>query len=162
MARAQSTDFYQAFRYQVAELGPASFLDPAASFATVTVPEITIEAAEYKEGTWTWKRKYPGPATVGDVTLQRGVAKADSKFWDWGLSALNGAAYRADLSIRHLHKDDVVGLTDYSNAAASREYHLKEAFPIRVKPGGDLDANSSEVSLQEMDLSVESMELVLN
>ncbi|NIN63243.1 MAG: hypothetical protein GTO63_00710, partial [Anaerolineae bacterium] len=41
------------------------------------------------------------------------------------------------------------------NPGASRCVVLYEAFPIRVKPDGDFDATSAEVSLREMDLACE-------
>lgn len=40
--------------------------------------------------------------------------------------------------------------------AAVREYKVYQAFPIRYKVGGDMDAETSEVSIQEIDFTYES------
>ena len=40
-------------------------------------------------------------------------------------------------------------------AGLSRKYNCFECFPIRCKPAGDLDATSSEVAIQELDVALE-------
>ena len=99
MARAQNTDYMQNFRFHVRtyetkmEVDPILFEgDPGgeAGFQSVTLPELSNEATEYREGTSTYTKKYPGPPTVSDITLMRGIAQRDSAFWEWARGAAEG------------------------------------------------------------------------
>lgn len=152
MARAQSTDFLQNFRYAVTASDP-TLLQPEGGFNSVTIPDISIEIAEYREGTDPgFPKKFPGLASFTDITLTRGVVRGDTKFFDWvNARVIGGQEYRTDIAIFHFHRDDQV--------TQAKTYQLKEAFPIRVKVAGDLDAASSDVSISELDIAFESMEL---
>ncbi len=163
MARVQSRDPLQKFRFHAeAYLNDGTdglkYTDESgaqAGFNSITVPELTIEAVEYKEGTDTYKRRYPGAPTWSDtITLSRGVAKRDTVFYSWIVDkVLGGLEYRADMTIYHFHRD---GNKDISKA---RLYTCYEAFPARVKLADDLDATGSDVSLQEIDINYEWAEL---
>ena len=160
MARPVASDYFQNYAFHVVD--PSGELLPAeatmAGFSSVTVPEFTKDAQEYREGIYHRTRKYPGFITVGDVTLSRGVAKRDSYFADM-IFREGDREYRSDLTILHYHRtDDLQG----GQGQASREYHLLEAFCTRFKPAGDLDATASDISVQEVDLAVEDMEIVRN
>jgi phage tail-like protein len=164
MARSQSTDFYHGFKYQVnvvtAGIEGASDIGSDGGFATAVMPEQTLEAVEYKEGIYLYRRKFPGDVTFSDITLTRGVAKARTAFWDWINACTTGNEYRVDLEIKHFHRDDVVGLADFTQATPKRVINCFECLPIRVKPGADFDAQASEVSLEEIDIALERFELV--
>jgi phage tail-like protein len=157
MPRAVNTDFYQAFRFAVAlDQVAASYIETNAGFNNITIPEISEEAAEYREGSFTWTQKYPGVPTVSDATFQQGVSSVGAggngrPFMNWIMAAINGGEYRSTVTIYHLHRTQ--GDVD------SREIVLEEAFPMRVKPDGDLDATSSEVSIREMDVACESVQV---
>lgn len=163
MARASNTDFYHSFKYQVkvvtAGIEGASSLGAQGGFNSVTLPEITMEQVEYKEGTYLYRRKYPGDVTFSDLTLSRGVAKANTDFYKWIRAGFLGKEYRVDFIIRHFHRDDLQNLSDYTNAAAKRTITCYNAFPSRVKPGSDFDSMSSDVSLEECDITLEYFEL---
>lgn len=160
MARALNTDFYQAYRYAVAVGDPASsYIEANAGFNNITIPELSIEASEYREGTYVFTRKQPGIPTVSDATFQKGVSNIAAggngkPFFSWILAAINGAEYRSEISIFHLHRGESV-------EGDSRQIILNECFPIRVKPDGDLDATSGEISIQEMDVAAESIDVVV-
>jgi phage tail-like protein len=126
----------------------------------VTLPEITLEATEYREGTFTWTQKYPGPPTVSDCTLMRGVAKSDTAFYDWVMSCATGGEYRSDVTIWHYQRTEMGG----SGAAPLqstdvRRVECKHCIPMRVKPAADFDSMSGEVSLAEVDFAMESFTL---
>jgi phage tail-like protein len=163
MARAQATDFYHTHKFQVIDDGGAGtkFLNTPAGFNTLTIPEYTLDVVEYKEGIWTYRRKFPGDVTVSDVSFTRGVMKKDTDFFKWVVACIEGKEYRTDMTIRHLHRDDVSGLgtKDYSEVAGKRIIKLYEAMPIRVKLGTDFDSMSAEVSIQEMDVAVEHIDI---
>jgi phage tail-like protein len=156
MARAASTDPYLNFRFHVSD--PAGgHLDPVAGFTTVSTPDITVEPAEYREGTYRWTRKFPGIQTVGELQMMKGTVRRDSDFFTWILEVINGgvASYRTDLMVMEFHVTDEFGIS----GAPSRILRLREAWPSQVKPMADKDATGSEVAIQEMTLAVEELEV---
>jgi len=162
MARAMATDPYHNFRFavSVAQVGALlPFGDAQAGFSNITLPTKSFENVEYKEGTMVFRRKYPGDVTVDDVTFTRGVSKEGTEFMRWAERVQTGKEYRADVSILQYHRDNTsataVGAGAFTLAAASRSIILKEAFPISVKPGSDLDSLSSDISLQEVTVACE-------
>jgi phage tail-like protein len=176
MAREVATDFIHSMRFQVNTTDGSRFgLAPPgraeAGFTAVTTPEATVEAVEYKEGTMIYTRKYPGNPTVSDITLSRGVARLDSSFWDWVRAVIEGSGeYRQDIDIKHFHRDTALvrdvpttgadaNLTNIDVETPARVYHVREAFPIRQKVAGDLDATASEISIMELDVSYEHFEV---
>lgn len=182
MARPAATDPLHNFRYQIQASGnpdlglPGGFRSdplqpgvgfggggvignqPEAGFQAATTPEFTVEVAEYREGVKTYTEKYAGIPTTNDVTLSRGVARADTSFFDWVLAAIEGSEYRADLTYFHAMRE---GRSFPFNAAEdfqpanSKLYRLFEGMPIRVKIAADMDATSSDVSLAEIDIAYE-------
>lgn len=175
MARAQASDPLHNFRFHaragaidgvasVDALQPGGTPSPGvgdtseAGFSAITTPEYTVEAAEYREGIKTYTEKYPGVPTVNDSTFSRGVSRGDTQFLSWVLAAIEGREYRTDITVFHATRS---GRTSPHDPAASfanadvKRYFLFEAFPIRVKIAGDLDASSSDVGIAEMDVSVE-------
>jgi phage tail-like protein len=161
MGRAQSTDPLHNFRFHVrtsSGQGQFSSSEGEAGFQSVTVPEVSLEVTEYREGTYTYTRKYPGIPTVGEISMMRGVTKTDSSFFDWIQAAIRGGEYRTDMTIYHWHRDGKThGVLADLNAA--RKINCYEVFPSRVKVGGDLDATSSEVSIAEMEVAMEYFEV---
>ena len=186
MARAQATDYLHNFRFHVRAdtvtgLGadplqpggspssgrglPAGGLLPEAGFQAVTTPELTVESTEYREGLRTYAEKYPGIPTTNDLTFTRGVAREDSAFLAWVTAAVEGREYRADVTILHavrIGRGSAAGAGGLFNAvndftpSNSRIYKLFNAFPMRVKVSGDMDAGTSDVSLAEVDVAYET------
>ena len=166
--RAAKDDLMQSFRFHATamdEVGanPLEFTGRGdgfegggqAGFQSITLPEVSVEATEYREGTFVWTQKYPGPPTVSECTLMRGVAKGDMTFYDWVMAGVNGKAYRATVTIWHYQRAEM-GLAEQSSTQDSiRRVECYEAFAMRAKPGGDLDSASGEVSLAEVDFACE-------
>ncbi len=100
-----------------------------------------------------------------EISLARGVALTDGTMWGWMKSVVEGnEEYRANLDIYHFHRDakpaTTSGFTNTEmpiNTAAGGYvvYKCGEAFPISHKVSGDLDATSSEVSIQELTMAIE-------
>jgi phage tail-like protein len=177
MARTVATDFLHSMKFQVVvddgdrgiTLSPEGRSE--AGFSMVTTPEATVESVEYREGTYIYTRKFPGNPTMNDITFSRGVARRDSTFWDWMRRTLEGSGeYRVDLSIRHFHRDtalvretpavNAVNSTEIDIETPARTYLIKQAFPMRHKSAGDLDATASEISIMELDVSFEYFEIL--
>lgn len=175
MARAQATDPLHNFRFHaragaVEGLAAIDVMQPGgvpspgvgdtaeAGFTAITTPEFTVEAAEYREGIKTYTEKYPGIPTVNESTYSRGVGRNDTAFLGWVLAAIEGREYRTDITIFHATRAGRTfphdPATSFPNAEAKRYFQF-EAFPVRVKIAGDLDASTSDVGIMEMDVAVE-------
>jgi len=153
MARAVETDPYHKFRFHVVDPAGGN-LDPVAGFMTVTMPNVTIEAPIYREGTFTWSQKFPGVPTVGEIVMTKGIFKRESDFYNWILKCINGGEdYRADLVVYQYHISDEFGI----NGTPSRATRLLETFATVVKPTDDFDATVSEIGVQSLTLAVEQV-----
>ena len=143
-----------------------------AGFQSITAPELTQEMAEYREGIRTYTQKFPGVPSVNDITFIRGSARYDTSFFAWVLAAAEGDEYRGDVVIYHIQRPkrevsiagrdaqmagSEIELTDDN----TKQYILKDAFPIRVKITGDLDSSTSDVSLAELDVAYERFDVKL-
>ena len=155
--RAQSQDFYHVMKYLIVD--SEGFLNPLAGFVTCSMPEETIDVAEYKEGIDVYKKKQLGNPTFSNITLHRGIVKNETNFSDYIKLAAENSPVRTDFNIYHFHRDDVDGLNKYINASPSRIIRVFNALPIRVKFGSDFDANSSDISIQELEFVVERVEI---
>lgn len=162
MSRAQITDPFQAYRFHVSATKAGS-LEPfgaaTAGFNSVTLPTQTVESVEYKEGIMVYRRKYPGDTTFDDVTFTRGVTVANSEFWNWMNAVSSGRAYRVDLQIKQFHRVDITDKADFSALTPSRVIKCYECFPVSVKPGSDMDSMTSDISIQEITLSLEKFDI---
>lgn len=155
MARSIETDPYHNFRFHVVDPN-GNHLDPIAGFTQASMPEITVDAQEYREGTFKYTQKFPGVPNVGECQLMKGIFKKDSDVFRWLLLTINGGAdYRSDIIVQQYHISDEFGI----NGTPSRITRLKEAFPTSVKPTADFDATAADVSLKEVTLSLEEIEV---
>ena len=145
MARAVTSDPLLSNKYVV------SFVDSGfvshAGFSQVSLPEMSIETAEYREGLNSFSKKFPLRATFSTVTLSRGITLQESGFYNWIMKCIDGRGYRNNILIKQFHRNDVQGLFDYTNAKPSRVIECFYCFPIRFRPSGDLDAHASEVAI---------------
>lgn len=159
MARLNTSDFLQNFRFFAVERQPppdrvGRFLEVAAAFATISTPEVSTEAVEYRDGMSVLTKKQPTWPTFTDILFTRGVVRGDSEFFNWMDAAVGGVPYRADLEIHHFHR---VGW--FINQPA-RKYVLLESMPTRVKVSADLDALSGDISIAELDVAYEGLDLI--
>lgn len=163
MARAQSTDFYHAMKFHMkvmtAGVNGASNIGVQGGFTNLTMPEVTTEVVEYKEGVYLYRRKFPGDATFSDVSASRGVTKKNTDFYKWIRAGYLGQEYRADIQIRQFHREEVTNLNDYTGIQPKRVINIFEAMASRVKPGSDFDSQASDVSIEEIDIAYEYFEV---
>lgn len=173
--RSAADDLLQSFRFHVfgddgdgvdplqpsAGRGAAFEGGGQAGFQSVTIPEVTLEAVEYREGIFTWTQKYVGPPTVSDVSMMRGVSRVDTAFFDWVINAMNGQRYRIDMQIYHFQRDEYEQVVNDPTKlqGTARYVQCNNCVPTRVKPAADFDSASGEVSLAEVDIAVEKVSL---
>jgi len=162
-ARSQSTDPFLLNRFHVTDTeGFLNLATPAAGFQNCTMPQVNLETHEYSEGLWTYRRKFVGTGTFDDITMSKGVVKNDTSFYKWVIGGAEGYKYRTNLIIKHYHRDDVVGLLDFSSAKPYREIRLYNAIPVNTKLGSDFDAMGSDISIEEVTISYEYFRLIIN
>jgi len=177
MVRAASSDFLQGFRYHVvandgtrdpleyAMMGDDNKARPTgavAGFQSVTIPELSVEASEYREGTFEWTQKYPGVPTISDITLIRGITKYDTAFYNMVLASIRGQQYRADVTIYHYQRAEMSQALSGTADQDVRKISCGECFATRAKADGDLEAMTGDISLGEVDLAVEHFEISPN
>jgi phage tail-like protein len=170
--RAAVDDLMQGFRFHVTaadenNANPLEFNRQGefegggqAGFQSVTLPEVSVEAVEYREGTFEWTQKYPGPPTVSECTLMRGLSKEDNTFHHWVMASIEGDAYRADVTIWHYQRTEMGYANQSETGDNFRRVECHNAFAMRAKPGADFDSMSGEVSLAEVDFAMESFEVL--
>jgi phage tail-like protein len=183
MPRASTNDFMHNFRYhavarlaedleidplQTGILGGETAQDPRgglAGFQNVSMPDLSIEAAEYRDGLSIYTLKQPGFPTVGDCTLARGVTIRDTTFFEWALDTIAGRRYRCDVDLLHFKGENYLGRELNSalpfDIDQARVIRLINCFPTMCKPDADFDGTGSDISLMEMTLAVERIEIVL-
>jgi len=131
-----------------------------AGFQSVSIPDTSIDAVEYREGTYKYTKKFAGLPTIGDVSLMRGVVPTDTSFYDWMVRAVSGGEYRADIEILQFSRGNMAntdqpGENSAMPTTAARTYKCYNCLPTRAKAAGDLDATSSEVAMAECDFALE-------
>lgn len=182
MARSMQADFLQNMRFHVTAVMAGGGPDPLqpggddgtgsrrpdAGFSTCSMPELQTEEVTYTEGNMIYEVKQPGRPTMGGaLTVARGVARQDSSFYRLARLTAEGAGeYRMDLQIKMYHRSlsllgtgtESVNFTqiDVRTAVPAKTVTVFNAFCSRCKPGSDLDATSSDISVAEMDFSYES------
>ena len=178
MTRAARTDFLQNFRFRVRTIRGTDGLyargleghsiQGEAGFQSATMPEMSVEPTEYREGIMKYTRKFPGIPTVTDCSLMRGIVAEDTAFYQWMIQTVSGGEYRCTIQIDQYQRTDVAQASVMGNPSyfgpysgtsypdsSSRSVECFECMPMRVKPGADLDATNGEVSMQEIDFAME-------
>lgn len=160
MARTVTEDQIQSFMFQVFEVqGGAGLLlaeEASAGFTAVTTPEVTIGSAEYRTGNKKLTRKLAGPVTYSAGTLNRGILRGDTTFYQWVQAYLSGKKFRADLEIKVFDQES------YGVEAGSEKVVMYQKWidcqPSSVKMMGDLDATTVEANQTTITVEVEDVE----
>jgi len=152
-----------------------TIFDPTFGFSAVTSPEVNIELREVQPGNWEYKRRAVKCADVSPITMSRGARFYDSDFWIWANNAVRGMqplrrnlvlvhfmGYRPlaasfDKDVSGSHVDEIASKSLVSRLPA-RGWFLAGCVPTRYKAGGDFDAASSDVAIQELEVQPEYVE----
>lgn len=181
MARARDKMFLQNFRFHAeATLAGSNFgsgTDPLVSqddpdrseagFQTFSIPNYEIGSVEYRDGLRVHAVKQPGNVSVNTITAEQGVMKRDAKFLQWALRYFTGNEFYADIKVMqwpHQGKPGQQnrGLGGNYNPDNARWYQLYNCFPTSVVPASDLDAESEDVGIKEVEFEFESWELYVD
>ena len=111
---------------------------------------LSVEPYEYQEGGKNdGQHVLPGPVKLGRITLKWGMMDR-SGLYDWCASVQIGQSFRQDLLIMQLTRAGV----------PLRIYAITGAWPTEWR-GADLDANQSQVPVEEIQLAFQALELVV-
>lgn len=127
-------------------------------FQSISMPDVTLELKEVNEGNWPHIHKVPMTRmTTGDVTLTKALYPKNSDFNTWIFQSVWGrGSVRRSFVIVHLARQvETLG----ARFDDGRFIHIHNCLPVSWKPGSDLEANSSDVSLEELTIHVERISL---
>ncbi len=138
----QVVDPYRGFRFRVEISGIQ-----IAGFSEATVPDITIETVDYREGTDpVYKRELSGLTSYGKLSLKKGLTDSmDLYKWHQQVSEQGSSSSGAQKNISLI-------LLDASGGDKVR-WNLINAWPTKLESAG-LNASSSEVMIETLEFSM--------
>ena len=119
-------------------------------FSEVTGLTQENQAIEYRDGSFPEYSsiKMPGLRKFSNVTLKRGVIKADYEFFRWLSTIKLNTVERRDLVISLLNEQHQPVMT----------WKVQNAFPVKLE-GPQLKASANEVAIESIELAHEGLEL---
>jgi phage tail-like protein len=108
------------------------------------------QAIEYRDGNFLEYSsiKMPGLRKFSNVTLKRGIVKADNEFFRWLSSIKLNQVERRDVTISLLNEEHNPVMV----------WKILRAFPVKVE-GPGLKASGNEVAIESIELAHEGLEL---
>jgi len=119
-------------------------------FSEVTGLEADTKVIEYRHGDSKVFSpiKMPGLASVGNVTMRKGIFVKDSKFWDWFSEIKMNIISRRSV---------IINLLD-ETGAPKMVWTLHNAWPTKIT-GTDLKSEGNEVAVESVELAYETLEV---
>lgn len=108
------------------------------------------QAIEYRDGSFPEYSsiKMPGLRKFNNVTLKRGIVKADNDFFKWLSTVKLNQVERRDVVISLLNEEHAPVMT----------WKIHNAFPVKVE-GPGLKAAGNEVAIESIEIAHEGLEL---
>ena len=118
------------------------------SFEEVSGLDVEAQQIEYRQGDSPVFStvKMPGLKKYGNVTMKKGVFKADNKFWDWFNQIKMNTIKRVPV---------IISLLDESGKP-TMVWTLTNAWPAKIT-GTDLKAQGNEVSVETIEIAHEGL-----
>lgn len=122
-------------------------------FQSMTVPELSLETKEIRQGNWPFLKRVPmGFSSGGAVTLNHAVLRLATDMSLWWLQALNGIfAPRRHMLLVHTRLD---------RALPARILSCENCIPTAWKPASDFDAFASQVSTESLTFWCENIGII--
>lgn len=119
-------------------------------FSEVTGLTQENQAIEYRDGSFPEYSsiKMPGLRKFSNVTLKRGVIKADNEFFAWLSTIRLNKVERRDVTVSLLNE----------NHEPVMVWKIHNAFPVKLE-GPQLKASGNEVAIESIELAHEGLEL---
>ena len=123
----------------------------AGGFAEVTLPELSIDVIEYREGGEAENavRKLPGLARYSNAVLKRGLAGA-LNLYQWVDEVRKGTATA--------YRNVAITLQNESRAEVVWTWKLVRAWPAKYRFSG-LDARGKDVEVEILELALERLDI---
>jgi phage tail-like protein len=119
-----------------------------AGFNQVTIPDISIDPIEYREGNeLTTVRKIPGQVKYSNIILKRGVTD-NMELFEWIKKISEG-------SINSTRKTVSILILDEKGDEAAR-WDFAEAWPTKYD-SPELNASSNEIAIETLEIAHEGM-----
>ncbi len=120
------------------------------SFQEVSGLDVESQPLEYRHGDSPSFSviKMPGIKKYSDVTMKKGVFKADNQFWTWFNQIKMNTIKRSTI---------LISLLDETNAVAM-SWKLLNAFPSKITVT-DMKSDSNEVAVETLELAHEGLSL---
>jgi phage tail-like protein len=130
------------FHYQV-EWGGSRI-----GFTEVSGLTVELQSIDYREGSSPEYQvtKMPGIPQYSNITLKRGVSRADNEFFQWLNTVTLNNIERRDIIISLLNEDHEPVMV----------WKVKEAWPCKVD-GPSLNSTSNEVAIETVELCHEGL-----
>jgi phage tail-like protein len=108
------------------------------------------QAIEYRDGSFPEYSsiKMPGLRKFSNVTLKRGIVKADNDFFKW----------LSTIKLNQVERRDVVVSLLNENHEPVMTWKVHNAFPVKVE-GPGLKASGNEVAIESIEIAHEGLEL---
>lgn len=171
MARSIDTDPLMSFNFALIDVpvpvlpGPPvafpmksgqSLLDGTLlSFQSIEIPPMTIQTKKIQEGNWPFQHTIlMSSVQTGQVKIRQAVTPLNVDFELWFTTAvfgLPGTAPRRDFVVVQTRADKVI---------PRREIFLWGCIPVEWKPTSELDAGKAEMSIEELTLECNRIEVL--
>lgn len=118
------------------------------SFEEVSGLDMEAQQIEYRQGDSPVFStvKMPGLKKFGNVTMKKGVFKADNKFWDWFSQIKMNTIKRVPVIIKLLDE----------SGSPTMIWTLANAWPAKIT-GTDLKAQGNEVAVETIEIAHEGL-----
>ncbi len=122
--------------------------DQEMSFQEVSGLDMEAQPIEYRHGDSKEFSviKMPGIKKTGNVTMKKGIFKADNKFWDWFSQIKMNTIKRVPVTINLLDE----------GGAPTMVWTLANAWPTKIT-GTDLKSDGSEVAVETIEIAHEGL-----
>ena len=119
-------------------------------FSEVTGLTQENQAIEYRDGSFPEYSsiKMPGLRKFSNVTLKRGIVKADNEFFQW----------LSTIKLNQVERRDIVVSLLNENHEPVMTWKVQNAFPVKVE-GPGLKASGIEVAIESIEIAHEGLEL---
>ena len=122
----------------------------AGGFSEVTGFDASVDVMEYREGDMVQTpMKIPGLKKYGNITLKQGLADS-MVLYEWIAEGVNGAIQRKTITITLLDEEET----------PEASWQVINAWPAKYT-APDLNATSSEVAIETLEIAHEGMTRVL-
>ncbi len=143
-------DPYSVFNFEVVIQGVSEDGSSVrGSFSEVSGLGVEIDVIEYRNGSEDISvRKIPGLKKFPNLVFKRGII-GDSAMWDWIAQAMSGQVQRAngEIILQNESREEVM------------RWRFRRAWPCKWD-GPTLDASSSNVAIETLEICHEGLELV--